>query len=105
MLLQLGVAILVFCYEALVLLGAAMITGRLIGVCMGESVPENRRLLLGFALYPALVTWGGFLLLWRIPFLTQAAGLLCAAYAVSGLWNGARRATWTGKYPFLKTHC
>ncbi|OGJ63539.1 hypothetical protein A3C37_05160 [Candidatus Peribacteria bacterium RIFCSPHIGHO2_02_FULL_53_20] len=95
MMLDLGIAILVFVYESLVLLGAGVLTGRLIAICMGRFIPQNSHLLLGFAIFPVLVTWGGYIGIWQLPAVTEIVGIICVIAAMYALLKSAGNIVWT----------
>src|SRR5438105_4324561 len=76
---EIFLGLLILGYSLLVMLGASDACGRLLGKIARGYLPPSYRLPLGFAVFPVLLTWTGFLGVWRIPYLTELAGIACAA--------------------------
>lgn len=86
-------------YDLAVIFGGAHLTGSLLSRLLFRGALETPyRLPLGFALFPVLVTYGGFFRLGRLDPLVILAGLALAAYASVILWTNSRKFPW-------KEHC
>lgn len=86
-------ALFLFVYSLLVLLGAAECMGMLLQRLTRNALPPSYVLPLGFALVPVLASYGGFLGIWRIPFSTEIVGFLCMMFGVRMMVRLIRRMT------------
>jgi hypothetical protein len=77
-------------WYCLILEGSGKFVGRLIVKLYGKEDLEGMERVLGYAVFPVLLAVGGFLRLWMIPWITEAAGLALGVYGAHTLWTERR---------------